>query len=310
MDLDDRASGRVKLRDLRLLVAVSQWGSMAEAAKRLNVSQPAITKAVANLEYALGVRLFDRSARGVEPTTYGKVLLKRGMSIFDELQGGVREIAFLADPSAGDLHIGSAPPFVEMLSLVIERLSMRHPNMVFRVAVGDSGELECGDLRERKIELVFGRIGVSAGNEMLQTEILFEDYLVVVADANNRWARKRKVKLADLIDERWHLPPGPAGSHVAEAFRSYALPLPRLAVTSNSTHLRDLLLATGRYLSVAPASEVQMSTRRLSFRILPIDLGVARRPIGIVTLKNRTLSPPAQLFIDEARILASRMGKS
>jgi DNA-binding transcriptional LysR family regulator len=110
MDLNDRASGRVKLRDLRLLVAVSQWGSMAEAAKRLNVSQPAITKAVANLEYALGVRLFDRSARGVELTTYGKVLLKRGMSIFDELRGGVKEIAFLADPSAGDLHSDQLPP--------------------------------------------------------------------------------------------------------------------------------------------------------------------------------------------------------
>jgi DNA-binding transcriptional LysR family regulator len=197
-----------------------------------------------------------------------------------------------------------------MLSLLIEQLSIKYPKMVFRIAVGDSGELERGDLRERKIELVLGRIAVPPENEMLQADILFEDHLVVVAGANSRWARKRKVKLADLIDERWHLPPGPAGSHAAEAFRAYGLPLPRLAVTSNSTHLRNLLLATGRYLSVAPASELKMSARRLSLKILPIDLGVTRRPIGIITLKNRLLSPVAQLFLNEAHALASRIGKA
>jgi DNA-binding transcriptional LysR family regulator len=101
MDLDDRASRRVKLRDLRLLLAASQWGSMAKAATRLNVSQPAISKAVADLEDTLGVRLLDRTARGVEPTAYGQTLLKRGVAIFDELQQGVKDIAFLADPSAG-----------------------------------------------------------------------------------------------------------------------------------------------------------------------------------------------------------------
>jgi DNA-binding transcriptional LysR family regulator len=309
MDLDDRASRRVKLRDLRLLLAVSQWGSMAKAAARLNVSQPAVTKAVADLEDAVGVRLFDRTARGVVLTNYGQALLKHGIAIFDELRQGIREIEFLADPSAGELRIGTIPPLVEMLSELIERLSARHPKMTFQITVGGSLELQRADLRERKIELVLGRIAEADDDEAMEAEVLFNDHLVVIAGANSPWARKRKLKLAELLNERWIVPPGAPGSHAADAFHANGLPVPRIAVVSSSTHLRNLLLATGRYVATAPETELRMSARPPSFKILPIELGDERRPIGIIRLKNRTLSPPAQILIKEAQLLARQMGR-
>jgi len=79
MDWADRIGRRVKLRDLHVLLAVAQWGSMAQAARHLSTSQPVVSKTIAELEHALGVRLLDRSPQGIVPTMYGRALMSRGL---------------------------------------------------------------------------------------------------------------------------------------------------------------------------------------------------------------------------------------
>src|SRR5713226_5830508 len=106
MTVDDRVLRRLKLSDLRLFHAVVERGGMAKAAVHLNISQPAVSKAIAALEHTLGVRLLDRSPQGVEPTVYGRALLKGGIAVFDELKQSVKQIEFLADSTAGELRIG------------------------------------------------------------------------------------------------------------------------------------------------------------------------------------------------------------
>src|SRR6516225_2095245 len=96
MPWDDRTKRRLKLRDLDVLLAVVETGSMGKAAKRLNISQPAVSKAVVELEDALGVRLVDRSRRGVVPTLYGLALAKHSVAIFNDLRQGVQDINFLS----------------------------------------------------------------------------------------------------------------------------------------------------------------------------------------------------------------------
>jgi len=103
----DRVGRRLKLRDLHILLAVVQSRSMAKAASELAISQPAVSKAIADMEYALGLRLLDRTRQGIEPTMYGRALIRRGLVVFDELRQGVKELEFLADPTAGELRIGS-----------------------------------------------------------------------------------------------------------------------------------------------------------------------------------------------------------
>ena len=103
---ENRVGRRVRLRDLHILSAVVQWGSMAKAAKHLSMTQPAVSDAVATLEDALRVRLLDRTSKGVEPTIYANALLKRGHVIFDELRQGIRDIEFLANPTVGEVHVG------------------------------------------------------------------------------------------------------------------------------------------------------------------------------------------------------------
>src|SRR6476659_1499311 len=106
MDHLESIERRVKLRDVRVLIPVTQAGSMHKAAKRLRTSQSAVSRSIGDLERALRVRLLDRTPRGVEPTRYGHAIIKRGVAAFDELRQGVKDIEFLADPTAGELRIG------------------------------------------------------------------------------------------------------------------------------------------------------------------------------------------------------------
>src|SRR5712671_6335770 len=107
MQLSDRIGRRMKLQDLHVLMTVMQSGSMRKAAQSLNITQPAISRSIAELEHALGVRLLERHRQGIEATEYGRALRDCGMAVFDDLRQGVKNIEFLADPTTGEVRIGS-----------------------------------------------------------------------------------------------------------------------------------------------------------------------------------------------------------
>jgi DNA-binding transcriptional LysR family regulator len=124
----DPIERRLKLRDLHVLLAVAHAGSMGKAAARLAVSQPAVSQAITHLEHTFGVRLFDRTTKGVEPTAYGDALIKSCVVVFDDLRQGIRALESIADPAAGDLAIGATEPMAAgFVSTVIERLALQHP---------------------------------------------------------------------------------------------------------------------------------------------------------------------------------------
>src|SRR5918994_2254363 len=103
MQWTDRIGRRIKLRDLHMLEAVVQAGSMTKAAGQLAISVPVVSKAIAELEHTIGVPLLDRSPQGVEPTAYGRALLRRGIVAFDELRQGMKDIEFISDPTTGEV---------------------------------------------------------------------------------------------------------------------------------------------------------------------------------------------------------------
>src|SRR5262245_2152165 len=295
---------RLKLKDLDTLLTVIQTGSMGKAAAALNTSQPAVSKAIADLEHALGVRLLDRSRQGVEPTPYGRALVKRGVAVFDELRQGAEDIAFLADPTSGEVRLaGSEVVASAIIAPVIERLSRQYPKMSFRVLVGDLRVL-LRDLDARRLDLVMSRIP-DALSEEYSVEVLFDDPMVVVAGPGHPLARRRKVEIAELLDHPWTLQPYDSyfGSLVAEAFRRNGFAPPPLAVPTTSFHLRDELVATGRFLSMVPGFSVLLPRRHPSLKIVPVEFPGARHPFAIVTLKNRSLSPATQVFIERVRAI-------
>jgi len=144
----------------------------------------------------------------------------------------------------------------------------------------------------------------------MNVEILWHEPHVVVAGMHSPWARRRRLKLADLMSETWTLPPpdSPFGSVVLAAFRSSGLELPRTVVTS-TLPVRNALLATGRFLTMVPRVVLAFPTKGSVLKQLPIELPMTRRPLGIITLKNRSLSPVAQRVMDCARALAKSTAK-
>ena len=126
--------------------------------------------------------------------------------------------------------------------------------------------------------------------------------------ARSRWAGRRKITLAELVNEPWVLPPNQVVSAlIAEAFKAQGLKVPQERVSASSILLRNQLLATGRFLSVLPDSVLRYNAKQWPLKALPIDLGVKPRSVAIVTLKNRTLSPVVQLFAEHVRAVAKTM---
>lgn len=303
MDFDNRALRRLKLADLRVFHAVVQWGGMAKAAVNLNISQPAVSRSIAALEHTLGVRLLDRNASGVEPTLYGRALLKGSVAVFDELSQCTKEIEFLADPSAGVLRIGCNETVAAgLLPAIIDRFSRQHPHVTFHIEIGTPATLQSRELRERNCDLVLTRL-VPAAEPDMETETLFDEELVVVAAPRSKWATRRRIRLADLVDEPWILVPHEVmeDSPVAQAFRAQGLGLPQARLVGFSQHIRHGLLATGRFLTVVPSSVLRFGAGRVFFKALPVRLPDQPRPVVVITVKGRTLSPVAKLFIACAR---------
>ena len=311
MQLSDRIGNRMKLQDLHVLMTVVQAGSMGKAAQILNTTQPNISRSIGELEQALGVRLLDRHRQGIEPTNYGRALLDCGAAVFDDLRQGVKNIAFLADPTAGELRIGTTTFLAaSFVSALVDRLSRRYPRIVFHLVTGYTETLH-RELAERNVDLLIIRGSGPIADPRYDFEFLFDDSYVVAAGAQNQWVRRRRIEIAELANELWVLPPPDSviGSIVMDAFRAGGLDYPRVSVVTDCPHMRISLLATGRFVTIFPASAFRFLTKRSELKILPVELPTARRPNGIVTLKNRALSPVAKLFMDCAREVAKPLAK-
>ena len=312
---ESRIGRRLRLRDLHVLFAVVQFGSMAKAAANLGMSQPAVSETIADLEHTLGVRLLDRSRRGVAPTMYADTLLQRGRAAFDELRQGIREIESLADPAAGEVRVGCTDSIAEsILPSVIERFRAQYPQVVLHVdlvpapAVSPAPDLP--GLRERRLDLVLTRGAVPSiergADEHLDVEVLFDDPMVLAVGAQHPLGRRRRVDLAELSDQPWILPPPDSLNYitVAEAFRARGLGMPKVILVTYSVGLRKSLLTSDRFVTVLARSNLRLGGKQSSLRILPVQLPARRWVVAIVTLKNRTLNPAVQRFVEHTRSFA------
>jgi DNA-binding transcriptional LysR family regulator len=292
---------RLRFRDLHVFFTVANTGSMTKAATVLGVSAPTVSEVIADLEHALGVRLLDRGSRGIVPTVYGEAFLKRGLAAFDELKQGIRDIEFLADPTVGEIRIGSDESIMAaMLPPIIDAFQQRHPKVVVDVDDIDLRSYPL-KLREFGFDLVLTRVpGLDSEFGVdLNVQTLFEDELVVAAGLQTRWARRRKIDIAELAGERWVLAGPGTWNHkiIAEAFQLRGLPMPAVSVRSLSVHTRSNLLASGRYITALPHSVVYLNADRFPLKVLPLDLPARPWPIKLLTQKNRTLTPVVERFI-------------
>jgi len=316
IDWESQIGRRLRLRDLHVFFTVVQRGSMAKAAAHLGVSQPAVSEVIADLEHALGVRLLDRGPQGVEPTVYGRALIKRGTVVFDELKQSIRDIENLADPSIGEVRVGCAESLAAaVLSPVIRQFSLENPRVVIHVSEVVTPTLEIRELHERTVDLVLARLvkPLPDEGEDLNVEPLFDDDVVLAAGAHTRWAGRREVDIAELVNEPWILTPPKTWIYrlVEEAFRARGLDMPKIALMTFSLQLRTSLLASGPFVTAFPGSVLRLTPGGSLLTVLPVALPLRPWPVAVATLKNRTLTPAAEGFIDHLRrFTASLVGSA
>src|SRR6266545_4465997 len=215
MKWNDRIGRRLKLHDLHVLLTVAELGSMGKAAERLAVSQPSVSKAIADMEHTIGVRLLDRTSKGVECTAYGRALLQRGMGAFDELRQGIKDIESLADPTVGEVRVGCPEAIAAgLLSGVIDLFSRRHPRVLVSVVAANNMSPEFRPLRDRTVDFLVGRLSqplapndAAFAADDLEADVLFNERMFIVSGRKSPCARRRRIDLAELIDDPWILPP-------------------------------------------------------------------------------------------------------
>ncbi len=311
MKWSDRIGRRLKLHDLHVLMAVAEAGAMGRAAEKLAVSPPSVSKAISDMEHAIGVRLLDRTSKGVEPTAYGRALLRHSTSAFDELREGIKAIESLSDPSSGEIRIGCPDVFTSgIVSAIIDQFSRKYPRVIVNVIAANNVAEEFRPLRDRAVDLLIAGFPKPLAEDDLALECLYEDRPYIVSGRGNRWARRREIDLAELVNEPWLLPrDGIFVSLLQEAFRKHGVPAPKLGVRSYSVHQRMTLLATGRYISAEVGSVLRFNANRFPIKILQVHLAVTPWPVWLVTLKRRTASPVVQSFIRHVREVTRRISK-
>jgi DNA-binding transcriptional LysR family regulator len=305
----ERIGRRLKLSDLHLFITVVEMGSMGKAAEQLAIAQSSVSKAIADLEHTIGVRLLDRTVTGVAPTAYGRALLRRGIGAFDELRQGIKDLESLDDPTVGQVRIGCPEAIASgLLVKALDQFSSQYPRVKVRVSAADNMSRELWQVRDRQVDLLLGSVSRLFAEEDLEAEVLYNDRPFIVSGSNNRWARRRKVELEELLGEPWLLPGD--DFYLAEAFQSQGFAAPKFGMTSYSVYQRILLLATGRFIGVLSGSVLRFSpAEHFSLSILPVDFFRLTWPIAIVTLKDRTITPVVQTFIDCIRDVARPLKK-
>ena len=304
MDWTDRIGRRVKLRDLHILLAVAQSGSMARAADRLAISHPVVSKTITELERALGVRLLDRTAQGVELNDYGRAFIKCGTAVFDELRRGVQEIELISDPTVGEVRVGSTGPLADgLLPTAIERLAKRHPQIEVHAADSDGPTL-CEMLRKRELDFVVSRTWGTRFGEDLAGEYLFDESMFVIAGLNNPWSSRRRINFTDLLEEPWVLPEldNALGALLVEGFDRSGMALPKPRVVSNSMAVRTRLVEGNQFLTMLPGSMLHFGGNRLRVRKLPVALPLEAQPVEVISLRNRTLNAGYALHVADFHV--------
>lgn len=305
MDPSRLLDGRLKLRHLVLVDALSEHGSLVSAAAHLRVGQPVLSRALRDLEEILGVPLYERGPHGVTPTIYGTAFTDHARAVLAQLTQAGRHLAELADAGRGTVTVGTHLAGSNLLlPRAIARLKAAHPHVtvVIREATPDA---LLADLEAGRVDLIVGRLTSLPGRTSVQHR-LHDEPVRLVARRGHPAHRIRRLRLAALIDYPWGLPGVETAlrGELEQIFLHHELPLPanRIECTSILT-LRNLLVETDM-IAALPAL-IAGDEARLA--VLPVSLKPMSHTVGITEAAERRPSPSAQALLRHLTDVAASM---
>lgn len=288
---------------LRALVAVAEHNNVVQAARQLHLSQPAVTKAVRTMEDNLGVKLFDRTPRGMMPTIFGLTLIRRAKLIFAELRKADMELAALRGLETGSVAVGTTPiGRAILLPDGICRLVDESPGLQVTVLEGVFDEL-VALLRNGDLEFIVGTVWEGSPGDGMANEVMISDQLAVVGRKDHPLANRKNLTHVDLAEVDWILPlrDSPQRQQFTKKFEEQGLQIKQNIVSTNSlSTIREILVNTDRLTILSPP-RVKHEVDAGLLTILPFELPETKRPIGITRRQGDSLSPAAQMLLNHLR---------
>lgn len=298
----------LKTRHMVLLVELGRHGSILHAAQAAGLTQPAASKLLAELEHALSVPLFERLPRGVVPTWYGEVMIRRAGAALGEMDAAHQEVMELLGGFSGRVAIGTVlTPSAGMVPDALKLIKTRHARLQVSVTV-ETSKLLTERLRAGELDLVIGRILDSTLAAELNFEPLTDEPHSVIAGAGHALAGRTDLQLADLAREIWVLPP--AGSilrdRLSTLFLSQGLEPPAETVETMALSVVTNLLSGSQMVAALPEELVQPYLDAGLLVVLPCQLGLRMDQYGIITRRNHRLSPGAEITLATLREVANQ----
>jgi DNA-binding transcriptional LysR family regulator len=299
---------RLKPRQLLLLVNIDELGNIHKAADELGMTQPAASKLLKELEAALEVSLFDRLPRGMRPTWYGEIMIRHAKMTLANLGTAHDEIVALKSGLSGQVAVGCIMPAgTSLFPLTIARLKAHYPLLQIRVEV-DSSDALLAQLADSKLDVVVARLFEHHDKSAFSFEPLAEEPMCVVARRGHPLTRKRKLQLKDLAALSWILPTGKVVRHRFEMlFSGLGLDPPQNIVNTPALLVTTSLLQQADMVAMLPNEVAQHYRQHGMVERVPIDFPLKMDVYGIITRRNRLLSPAAQIMLKALRATASEI---
>lgn len=305
----DRALSRLKLRQLRLLVAVGRHGNIQNAARELGVSQPAATKMIQDLELDFEVTLFQRTNRGVIPTVFGDTLIRHGKLIFAQVSSAAQELDDLNEGSSGRVVIGTllaASP--SLLPGAIEILLTERPKVAIKITEG-TNEVLMPALLSGEIDMVVGRLPSQRHRDKIVQEKLYDERIHAVVGNQHPLASGPSVSFEDIKPFGWILPPleTTLRRQVDQFFVSQAQYAPPHYVESVSYLTNRALLRSRNLISLMPAHVASQDVENGLLKRLDWTVPFGAGPVGLSYRGNESLSPAGRAFMQALHHTATKM---
>ncbi len=303
MDISRKIISRLKLRQLKLVVAIDDMKTLRAASEHIGMSQPAATQSLRELEDALGCQLFKRTNRGVETTRYGIVLVRHARAIMAHLRHAGDELADLESGAGGRVIVGTLlASSAYVLPSAILRMREKRPNVVIKVIEG-TNDILMPKLLRGDIDFVVGRLSEHRYRQGIEQHFLYDEDIVIFTSPANPLANRALLSLAELAELDWILPPVETTlrSQLEKLFFDAGLQPPRCAIESTSWLTNRFLWKNSSLIGVAPAHTVREMINRGELAVLKVNHGTRLGPVGISTRTGAELSTAVTCFIDELK---------
>jgi DNA-binding transcriptional LysR family regulator len=300
---------RLKPRQLMLLTAVCDEGNIHRAAEVLNMSQPAASKLLKDLEDMLGVTLFERLPRGMRPNWYGEILVRHARIALSSLREAGQEVEALKSGLAGRVSLGAITgPALTLVPPALAALARESPRLRIEMHV-ESSDVLMEKLTEGKIDLMIGRLFDSASEVDLRYERLADEPVSAVVRPGHPLLRGGRPALVDLSEKSWIVPP--PGSVLRQRFdlmfREAGLSPPTRIIETSAQLVITRTLEQTDFIAVVPTEVARYYARYGMVVTLPIDLSCTMDAFGIITRRDWLLSPAATVLLRAIRASATNI---